>query len=205
MIEDKLTELRIKLSKMIQDLESINVASDLKPYMDIILKEINIFKEENPKFDDECAAISSLLMTERDISTNIVDKTDVTLKKLEVYRTQLLIDYGDYQRIHAMLEYTIRRSMSFQARVNAKNSSEFRDENLKGLRKCTYFYLVNIHPYFLKFMAILTGFLSLALLYAEFSNFLKFKFSVFNWIFKNDLGYFLTFILMLFPLSYMLV
>lgn len=47
--------------------------------------------------------------------------------------------------------------------------------------------------------------MSLALLYAEFSNFMKIDFSLFNWIFESNFGYFVTFVLMFFPLTYMLV
>lgn len=45
----------------------------------------------------------------------------------------------------------------------------------------------------------------MVLLYAEFTNFIRIEFSFFNWIFEKDLGYFLTYILMFMPLSYMLV
>lgn len=54
-------------------------------------------------------------------------------------------------------------------------------------------------------MAVITGLMSLALLYAEFTNFIRIDISLFSWIFKNDLGFVLSYILVFFPLFYMLV
>ena len=95
--------------------------------------------------------------------------------------------------------------MELQARVNAKESEEFRTNTLKGCKKFTYGYLVNIHPYILKIFSVLTAILSLMLLYAEFTNFINIKDSLFNWIFNQDLGYFPTYILLFVPLFYMVV
>lgn len=86
-----------------------------------------------------------------------------------------------------------------------KNQRNFGINNLKGFKKISYSYYIVVHPIVLKCLAVMTGFLSLALLYAEFTNFINIKFSFFNWIFENDLGYFLTYILMFLPLSYMLI
>jgi hypothetical protein len=103
------------------------------------------------------------------------------------------------------MEYNIRDVMNLQARVNAKESAEYRMQNLKGCRLLSYYYYLYAHPILLKIMAGITGFLSIALLYAEFTNFIKIDFSLFNWIFEKDLGFFLTYLLMFIPLFYMLI
>lgn len=126
-IDEKLTDLRIKLSNDIKDIESINVGADLIEYLQVIKEEIKQFKENNPKFDDECASINTITGSMTG-SMHSIDTTDVTLNKLEAYRSKLNINYGDYERIHAMLEYNIRDTMEMQARVNAKESKEFWDK-----------------------------------------------------------------------------
>ena len=45
----------------------------------------------------------------------------------------------------------------------------------------------------------------MALLYAEFTNFIRIEQSVFHWIFEKDLGYFATYALVILPLFYMLL
>lgn len=126
-IDEKLTDLRIKLSNDIKDIESLCVGADLIEYLHIIKEEIKQFKENNPKFDDECASLSTLAESRKG-SMHSIDTADVTLNKLEAYRSKLKINYGDYERIHAMLEYNIRDTMTMQARVNAKESKEFWDK-----------------------------------------------------------------------------
>lgn len=203
-IEEKLNDLRIELSVVIKDLESLTVGNDLTSHLDTIKEEIRYFKSNNPKFEEECASLNTLHINEENHSFTKIDKLNVTLKNLETYRSKLKIDFGDYERIHAMLEYNIRKSMDLQSYVNAKESVEFRDVNISGLRKLVYLYYIYVHPILLKILTFLTAFLSIALLYAEFTNFINFDFSLFNWIFEKDLGYFVTYVLMFFPLVYML-
>lgn len=204
-IEEKLTDLRIDLSGIIEDLETVKVEADLKEELAIIYEEIKFFKENNPKFEDECANMNILQMTDRDNRKATIDIFDISLNKLEQYRQKLNINFGDYERIHAMLDHNIMQVLNLQARINARESLEFRNKNLKGLKKISYFYYVTIHPIFLKFMAVLTALLTCMLLYAEFTNFINIENSLFNWIFEKDLGYFVTYILMFVPLFYMLV
>lgn len=134
----------------------------------------------------------------------MVDLANINIANLELYRSKLMVNFGDYERIHAMLEYNIRETMNLQARVNAKENIEHRNTSLKGIKKYIYLYYIYVHPIMLKIMAVLTALLSLALLYAEFSNFINLDFSFFSWIFTSDLGYFPTYFLMILPLSYML-
>lgn len=203
-IEEKLSELRTGLSHSLEDLHTLTVGADLQPYLNVINAEVAQFKENNPKFDSECASYSTLHSVQREDSESIIDISNVSLDKLETYRSKFKMNFGDYERIHEMLEYNIRQTMKFQARVNARESEEYWRNNLKAIQKIKYSYLIYIHPTVLRIMAVLTGFLSLALLYAEFTNFIRFEFSFFSWIFDRDLGYFLTYLLMFLPLSYML-
>ena len=52
-IEEKLNDLRIELSIVIKDLESLTVGNDLIPYLDTIKAEIKYFTTNNPKFEEE--------------------------------------------------------------------------------------------------------------------------------------------------------
>lgn len=134
-IEEKLSELRIDLSNTIRDLEKLTVADDLRSYVQIIYEEIEEFRENNPKFDSECATYNTLNSLDDSTRRSTVDTANVTLNKLEVYRSKLKLNFGDYERIHAMLEYNIRESMDLQARVNAKENVEYRNNSLKGIKK----------------------------------------------------------------------
>ena len=205
LIEEKLNDLRIDLSATIKDLEILTITPDIQPQYDVIIKEINYFKKNNTKFEEEWGSLSTLSREGGSSSITSVDLNNVTLEKLEIYRQKLIVSFGDYERIHAMLHFNVVSVMKLQARVNAKESEEFRNKTLKGFKRYTYAYLVTIHPYLLKFLAFLTGVLSLALLYAEFTNFINIDDSLFNWIFKKDLGYFFTYVLLFFPLFYMVV
>lgn len=148
---------------------------------------------------------SSGLTTESDRHESIVDINNVTLIKLEEYRQKLNIGFGDYERIHAMLDYHILKVMTLQSRVNAHESEEFYNRNIKGLKKLTYHYYIHYHPIALKVLSVITAVLTLGVLYAEFTNFINIKESVFHWIFKNDLGYFVTYLFVIVPLFYMLL
>lgn len=149
-IEEKLAELRIDLSNTIKDLEKLNVADDLRPYLQIIYEEIEDFREKNPKFDSECASYNTINSLDSSTTVSSIDTANVTLQKLEIYRSKLKLNFGDYERIHAMLEYNIRKSMDLQARVNAKESVEHHHASITGIKKVPYFYFVYVHPILLK-------------------------------------------------------
>ena len=103
-----------------------------------------------------------------------------------------------------MLEFNIRKVMSLQARVNAKENKKLRRDNLKGFHKLKYFYFIHIHPAVLILCAVITAIMSLALLYAEFTNFLKVDISFLSWIVKGNLNFPSMIVLLIIPLSYML-
>lgn len=107
----------------------------------------------------------------------------MSLFKLETYRQKLIIGFGDYERITAMLDYNVMQTMQMQARINASESKEFWDKNLKGIKKLSYLYYIYMHPSIMRILSVLTAILSLALLYAEFTNFINIKESFFHWIF----------------------
>lgn len=206
-IEEKLQDVRIQMHGTINVLEKLSVGVDMQPYLTIVKKDIATFKSNNPKFEQEASNFGYLTEDEPGTGStgSDVDVANISITNLEKYRSKYMIYFGDYERISAMLEYNIRDVMNLQARVNAKESSEYRMKNLKGCKLLIYYYYLYPHPILMKIFAVIAGLLSLALLYAEFSNFVKINFSMFNWILDKDLGFLVSYFLMSIPLGYMLI
>jgi len=203
-IEEKLNDLRIDLTNNISALENLNAGADMQPYLSIIKNEIQDFKERNPKFEEECNSFGHLTDGGDGCTGSDIDVHDVTLSKLEGYRSKYKIEFGDYERIHAMLEFNIRQVMVLQSYINAKESPNLRRTGLKGCRKMKYFYYIHAHPILLKVFCVICAIFSVVLLYTELTNFIKIDISTFSWIVNGHFNFTATFILLFVPLSYML-
>ena len=203
LIEEKLNDLRMDLSSNINDLENLNSSSDMQPFLSIIREEISEFKKRNSKFEEESQSYSDIRGVDGSTGGD-VDVVNVTLSKLEGYRSKYKIEFGDYERIHAMLEFNIRKVMDLQARINIRESSQLREMNLGGFQRVKFMYYIYIHPIALIFLALLTAIFSFALLYAELTNFTKIDISIFSWVVKGNLSFVQMFLLLSLPLGYML-
>ena len=136
-IEEKLDDLRMQLSSILKELEDLNVSIDILDYYNLMKDEIEFFKVNNPHFEQECGRMQNNAYDAAD-RDSIVDLNNVTVQTLEEYRQKLKIGFGDYERIHAMLDYNIMGVMKLQSRVNAYESKEFYDKNAKGFKRITY-------------------------------------------------------------------
>lgn len=53
LIEEKLNDLRVDLSDILNGLNDLNVTTDLHDQFELIKSEVRFFKENNPQFDNE--------------------------------------------------------------------------------------------------------------------------------------------------------